>query len=319
MGWKGSKLPTSRQQIILLSASDSPPLALGQVTAAFDMPLQRMRFSEATAYSCAAAMAVWAAPLDQADVDLLQEIVTACGTCPLIVETPPALLDSVWHELADRTRARILVAPEPIDVAAVLLAVLPSDRQVVRDSQPTEAQMLIDEIRAGLERYTQLLAQLTHGADTVLTTPMQPALPGMEASRRDWRGPEQSNESPAVTAQRIRTRLRQRRLRTEVFGDALFSDPSWEMLLDLYASTLEGRRVSISSLCIAADVPHATAWRRLSALIDRGILTRTDDPDDRRRSFVSFTETGRVRIETYFSRSDAIERTAWESRYRESG
>ena len=89
-----------------------------------------------------------------------------------------------------------------------------------------------------------------------------------------------------VTAARIRAHIRARRLRDRFFAGGVFADPAWDMLLDLGAARLEGSRVSVSSLCIAAAVPTTTALRWLKAMVDRGVFRRESDPDDARRAFV---------------------------------
>jgi len=66
----------------------------------------------------------------------------------------------------------------------------------------------------------------------------------------------------------------------------LFADPAWDMLLDLSAARMEGRRVSVSSLCIAAAVPTTTALRWIKTLVDRAIFVRESDPADARRAFI---------------------------------
>ncbi len=98
-------------------------------------------------------------------------------------------------------------------------------------------------------------------------------------------------ENRPVTAARIRAHLRARRLRERFFNPELFADPAWDMLLDLGASRLEGRKVSVSSLCIAAAVPTTTALRWVKALVDRGIFERESDPDDARRAFIHLSPT----------------------------
>ena len=53
-------------------------------------------------------------------------------------------------------------------------------------------------------------------------------------------------------------------------------DATWNMLLYLVRSHLSGTPVAISTLASVAKVPHATAMRRIHALIERGdIVTRT--------------------------------------------
>jgi DNA-binding MarR family transcriptional regulator len=89
---------------------------------------------------------------------------------------------------------------------------------------------------------------------------------------------------------RVRRYLRQRRAREAAFPAGTFSDPAWDILLDLYASDLEGRRVSVSSACFAAAVPPTTALRWIRKLVEDGALTRVQDPKDGRRVYVTLSE-----------------------------
>jgi DNA-binding MarR family transcriptional regulator len=89
---------------------------------------------------------------------------------------------------------------------------------------------------------------------------------------------------------RVRRYLRQRRAREAAFPAGTFSDPAWDILLDLYASDLEGRSVSVSSACFAAAVPPTTALRWIRKLVEDGALTRVQDPKDGRRVYVTLSE-----------------------------
>jgi DNA-binding MarR family transcriptional regulator len=62
------------------------------------------------------------------------------------------------------------------------------------------------------------------------------------------------------------------------------------MLLDLYAARLEGSRVAVSSLCIAASVPATTALRWIKALTDKGLFVRQADPQDGRRVYIGLSD-----------------------------
>lgn len=98
--------------------------------------------------------------------------------------------------------------------------------------------------------------------------------------------PADAGEPRPVTAARIRAHIKARRLRERFLPADLFADPAWDMLLDLAAARLEGTMVSVSSLCIAGNVPTTTALRWIKTLVDRGLVLRTPDPDDARRSFI---------------------------------
>jgi hypothetical protein len=70
---------------------------------------------------------------------------------------------------------------------------------------------------------------------------------------------------------------RERRLRTRYFAADLFAEPAWDMLLDLYASAAEGRRLGVRGACRAACVPPTTGLRYVNALVARGLLVRRED------------------------------------------
>ena len=93
-----------------------------------------------------------------------------------------------------------------------------------------------------------------------------------------------------VDAPYIRAMIRARRLRDQYFSGDLFADPAWDILLDLMAARLEGRKVAVSSLCIAAAVPATTALRWIKLLTDRGLLVRVADPEDGRRVHIGLAE-----------------------------
>jgi DNA-binding MarR family transcriptional regulator len=80
--------------------------------------------------------------------------------------------------------------------------------------------------------------------------------------------------------------IRMRRTREKVLGADLFADPAWDMLLDLYVEHKAGRSPSVSSLCIASQVPVTTALRWITKLEQDGLVTRTHDPKDGRRIYV---------------------------------
>ena len=80
--------------------------------------------------------------------------------------------------------------------------------------------------------------------------------------------------------------------RETIFKSDLFSDPAWEMLLDLAVAEASGRWISVTSLCIASGAPTTTALRRIEDLQAAGLIERLPDPDDRRRIIVRLTEAG---------------------------
>lgn len=94
--------------------------------------------------------------------------------------------------------------------------------------------------------------------------------------------------------------IHQRQLRQRYFERELFADPAWDILLDLAAARAEHRRVSVTSLCIAAAVPATTALRWITQMTAMGILIREPDADDRRRAFIALSDRAADAIARYF-------------------
>jgi len=92
---------------------------------------------------------------------------------------------------------------------------------------------------------------------------------------------------------------RQRRAR--YLSADLFGEPTWDILLDLYVSARENRRVPTTSACIGAHVPPTTALRWLRILEMRGLVAREGDGRDGRRTFVHLTVRGRDVMEAYLA------------------
>lgn len=99
----------------------------------------------------------------------------------------------------------------------------------------------------------------------------------------------------------IRRAIRGRRLRDQFFGTGLFEEPGWDMILDLFAAQIEGVRVSVSSLCIAAAVAPTTALRWVTKLTEAGLFEREPDPFDRRRAYIELSEGAEQSMRDYMS------------------
>ncbi|MEG8019232.1 transcriptional regulator [Sphingomonas sp. LR55] len=101
--------------------------------------------------------------------------------------------------------------------------------------------------------------------------------------------------SPALVdvAKRLYT---MRKVRDDLLGETLFSEPAWDILLDLFISDHERRQLSVSAVCIGARAPSATALRYLAMLQDANLVERTRDERDGRRSHVQLTVLGRRRM-----------------------
>ena len=158
-----------------------------------------------------------------------------------------------------------------------------------RESETTRLQRLNQEVA----RIAEILARLTReepGGE-----------PGDVADRRRGYDPGPGGAPGADDPAEIRRMIRLRRLRDQYFEAGLFEDPAWDMLLDLYAAELEGSRVSVSSLCIAAAVAPTTALRWITKLTEARLFERQPDPHDRRRAFIALSPHAREAMRTYFA------------------
>lgn len=197
---------------------------------------------------------------------------------PIVCSCAPGLIDPVFAALGD--------LPLPL-----LCAANEAERVLVLARAGQHASRLDD---IGRDRGTAILQQLTEDVSRIAAI-----LSSLSEEEARPAGLRQSVEGEtgedALDAQYVRAMIRARRLRDQFFRNGLFADPAWDMLLDLMAARLEGNRVAVSSLCIAAAVPATTALRWIKALTDRGLLVRSADPNDGRRVYIELSdETART-------------------------
>lgn len=128
------------------------------------------------------------------------------------------------------------------------------------------------------------------------------SLSGEEAAAAPEEGQSScARDAAKIEAGYIRSIIRARRARDRFIRGGLFADPAWDMLLDLLAARLEGNRVAVSSLCIAASVPATTALRWIKTLTDEGLLVRTADSQDGRRVYIDLADETAQALIAYFT------------------
>lgn len=84
--------------------------------------------------------------------------------------------------------------------------------------------------------------------------------------------------------------IRERALRRKFLPAEILGEPDFDMLLDLYVASRRAHDVSVSSLCIASQVPASTALRHLEIMEKLQLVRRERDPNDRRRCFIRLTD-----------------------------
>ncbi|KFG89446.1 DNA repair protein RadC [Sphingobium herbicidovorans NBRC 16415] len=98
------------------------------------------------------------------------------------------------------------------------------------------------------------------------------------------------------------TVLRRRILRRQLVGSAeLFGEPAWDMLIDLFIHECKGQQLSMSSLCATAGIPTSSAMKLAQRLCEAGILERTPDLFDGRRTLMKIAPEVGHRLRAYFA------------------
>lgn len=210
----------------------------------------------------------------------------ATRDCRTVVLLDAGSIDAVAGPMLAANAILLCDASAAEQAAALAGALVPSGMRLHDAAREREAQRL-RLLNEEVARLAEVLSQLA----------AQPP-----ASVRDrtpgYRG-EHANE-PEPDPRTIRATIRARRLRDQHFTPELFADPAWDMLLDLYAARLEGRRVSVSSLCIAASVPPTTALRWIGTMHDAQLFGREPDPTDKRRAHITLTDRAAAAMRGYF-------------------
>lgn len=217
--------------------------------------------------------------------DRLDRLAATRGTS-VIASGPATMIDLLASGLT-HPRAEILIDPdEPERVAAIATALSGvADGETVSDvgrDNTVRLRQLSDE----MGRIAETLARLSSGPGVV-----EPAIRPLAANA------DIPPTDPAV----VRSVIRARRLRSRFFGEELFADPAWDMLLDLLQAELAQLRVPVSSLCIAAAVPATTALRWIKSMTEQGLFVRRADPHDGRRVFVELAPAASEAMRRYFA------------------
>lgn len=118
----------------------------------------------------------------------------------------------------------------------------------------------------------------------------------LDAIHQELRNPQPG----CANLRQVRAYLSARAKAREAFGEHMFSDPAWDILVHLYAHHLAQRRSTISGLCGMAGVPLATGLRWIKQLEQAGHVERAADPLDARKQRIDLTSSGRDTLQAYF-------------------
>lgn len=143
----------------------------------------------------------------------------------------------------------------------------------------------ISELKARIDQIQALLASRADTAEPVLgdAGPVDGAVP-----------------SSSTLVNQLSFSIQMRRLRKNHFGGAHMSGAVWDMMLDLMLASSHGRTLSASDLATGAGVPLSSGLRMIAGLENLGLVRRSIDERDRRRSIVRLTDSGSERMASYF-------------------
>lgn len=119
-----------------------------------------------------------------------------------------------------------------------------------------------------------------------------PSSPSSRLSRLDHPAPPDPRLLLSAVAKA--RRLRDRSLPAELFGE-----PAWDMLLDLTIADMAGRPTLVTGLTASSGAPMSTALRYIALMEKAGLLSRHDDPRDRRRVLLRLMPDAREAMERW--------------------
>ena len=90
-----------------------------------------------------------------------------------------------------------------------------------------------------------------------------------------------------------------RKQRDRYFDPILFSNPAWDILLNLFVADGEGRGVTLLDSCLASTVPQGVALRWLGYLKQEEMVLETSDPQHPRQTLIRLSDQTRRAIAAY--------------------
>ena len=114
-------------------------------------------------------------------------------------------------------------------------------------------------------------------------------------------GSAEGNDDEGPLADFAESLYRHRRRRARYLPDKIFAEPAWDILLDLYINGVRDRPVSITSACIAGDIPATTGLRWLGVLEQENLIEREVSKTDARVTLVQLTAGARRQLREFFA------------------
>ena len=103
-----------------------------------------------------------------------------------------------------------------------------------------------------------------------------------------------------VTLRQVAAYIDARTSRRNIFGDDLFFDPAWDIMLRLTYAWLQEMPMPMGKLVELTDIPQTTVLRWVSLLQDAGLVCSAAGDEDKRRKFVALTPDGFAAMTQWF-------------------
>lgn len=92
-----------------------------------------------------------------------------------------------------------------------------------------------------------------------------------------------------------------RRQRNRHFDPVLFSNPAWDMLLNLFVAEADGRPMTVLDGCTVSAMPQSVTLRWLGYLKQEKMVVEFNEPRQSRQTLLRLSPQTRDTIAAYFS------------------
>ncbi len=255
------------------------------------------------------------APVDPFDPALRRYLIASMGS--LADERLRVLfLDSARGLIADEqmqqgTLAHLTIYPRTIfrralerNAAAIILVHNHPGGDATPSEDDVEATRKLDRIGRALD--VEILDHIIVTATHIHHILREDRSPRSRMARSEFtlrsEAAAQDEEDDARALRNAEAVLRRRILRKQLIGHAeLFGEPAWDMLIDLFIHECRGEQLSMSSLCATAGIPTSSAMKLAQRLCEAGVLERTPDLFDGRRTLMKIAPEVAHRLRAYFA------------------
>ena len=115
------------------------------------------------------------------------------------------------------------------------------------------------------------------------------------------------DQTVELTEDKVKSILEIRRGRARLFGEGLFSDPAWDILLELLAAKLGRRRVALADL--DAIAPQSVLARWVAELEERQLVSCELDPFRPDQFWIRLSESCASQLTQFLMSARHIART----------